>query len=56
LWEEVVSTQNAELIALYKEILQLKNGNDPIDFQMDSNLPIMSLVLEKIQRKRASSR
>jgi len=47
LWEEVVSTQNAELIALYKDISQLKNSDAPIDFQMDSNLPIMSLVLEK---------
>jgi transcriptional regulator with XRE-family HTH domain len=51
LWEEVVSTQNAELIALYKEISQLKNSNDAIDFQMDSNLPIMSLVLEKNSKK-----
>lgn len=51
LWEEVVTTQNAELIALYKEMLQLKNGNAPIDFQMDSNLPIMNLVLEKKSKK-----
>lgn len=47
LWEEVISTQNTELIALYKEISRLKSSNAPIDFQTDSNLPIMSLVLEK---------
>lgn len=47
LWEEVVSTQNAELIALYNGIAQLKASDDPIDFQTDSNIPIMSLTLEK---------
>jgi transcriptional regulator with XRE-family HTH domain len=51
LWEEVVSTQNAELIALYKEISRLKGSGAPVDFQMDRNLPIMSLVLEKNSRK-----
>jgi len=51
LWEEVVSTQNAELIALYKEISQLKGSSASADFQMDSKLPIMSLVLEKNSRK-----
>jgi transcriptional regulator with XRE-family HTH domain len=53
LWDEVVSTQNVELIALYKEISQLKSSNDPIGFQIDYNLPIMSLILEK-NSKRAS--
>ena len=47
LWEELVSTQNAELIALYKDISQMKTSEDPIDFQTDNNLPIMSLTLEK---------
>lgn len=51
LWEEVVSTQNAELIALYKEISQLPGSGAPADFQMDSNLPIMSLILEKNSRR-----
>lgn len=51
LWEEVVSTQNAELVALYKEISQLRSSSEPIDFQIDSNLPIMSLILEKNSRK-----
>jgi hypothetical protein len=51
LWEEVVSTQNAELVALYKEISQLRSSIEPIDFQIDSNLPIMSLILEKNSRK-----
>ena len=51
LWEEVVSTQNVELIALYKEISQLRTSDDPIDFQIDNNLPIMSLILEKKSKK-----
>jgi len=51
LWEEVVSTQNAELVALYKEISQLRSSSEPIDFHIDSNLPIMSLILKKNSRK-----
>jgi hypothetical protein len=51
LWEEVVSTQNGELIALYKEISQLKISDDPINFQIENNLPIMSLILEKNSKK-----
>lgn len=51
LWEEVVSTQNDELVALYKEFSQLRRSSEPIDFQIDSNLPIMSLILEKNSRK-----
>ena len=51
LWEEVVSTQHSELIALYKEMSQLRSSEDPIDFQIDNNLPIMSLTLEKNSKK-----
>jgi len=51
LCEEVVSTQNTELKALYKEMSQLRSNSEPIDFQIDSNLPIMSLVLEKNSKK-----
>jgi len=51
LWEEVVSTQNVELIALYKEISQSRSSDAPIDFQIDNNLPIMSLTLEKKSMK-----
>lgn len=51
LWEEVVLTQNVALIALYKEISQLRTSDDPIDFQIDNNLPIMSLILEKKSKK-----
>jgi transcriptional regulator with XRE-family HTH domain len=47
LWEEVVLTQDDELIALYKGISQLRTSNDPINIQIDNNLPIMSLILEK---------
>lgn len=51
LWEEVVSTQNSALIALYQEVEKLKTRQAPIDFTMDSNLPVMSLVLEKNAKK-----
>lgn len=51
LWQEVVSTQNGELIALYKEISRLKSDGALNDFQIDSDLPIMSLVLEKNSMK-----
>ncbi len=47
LWEEVVATQNDELIALYKEISQLNTISSPINIEISYNLPIMSLVLEK---------
>jgi len=51
LWDEVVLTQNSELIELYKDLLQLRSGVDPTAFQIDNNLPIMSLVLEKNSKK-----
>lgn len=51
LWEEAVSTQNKELFTLYEDISQLKTSNHPISFQMDHNLPIMSLTLEKDSMK-----
>ncbi len=51
LWEEVVSSQNAELLSLYKEISQLRSSSEPVDFQIDNNLPIMSLILQKDKRK-----
>jgi hypothetical protein len=47
LGEEAVTTQNAELSELYEEISRLGNSGDAIDFQMDGNLPVMSLILEK---------
>ena len=43
----VVSTQNGDLIALYKNISQLKTREQSIEFQIDNDLPIMSLTLEK---------
>ena len=51
LWEEVVSTQNVELIALYKEISQARASSNSIDFQIDTELPVMSLVFEKNGKK-----
>lgn len=47
LWDEVVTTQNDELFALYEDISRLRISEDPIDFQIDNNLPIMSLTLQK---------
>ena len=46
LWDEAVSTQNSELISLYKEISKLRTGEDPMDIQMDYYLPVMSMTLE----------
>lgn len=53
LGEEVASTQNTELIELYKELIQKRVDQGPIDFQIDMSLPVMSLILEK-DNKRAS--
>lgn len=47
LWEEAVSTQNTELLTMYDEISRSRSMEDPINFQVDNNLPIMSLTLEK---------
>jgi len=47
LWDEVISTQNNELFELYEDISPLRTGENPINFQIDNNLPIMSLTLEK---------
>ncbi len=47
LWEEAVSTQNHELIALYRDISKLRTSEGPIDFHTDNNLPVLSLVLRK---------
>lgn len=47
LWEEGVSTQNPELMALYEEMSRLRSGGDPVALEIDSDLPIMSLHLEK---------
>lgn len=51
LWEEVVTTQNKELFELHEDIAQLKIGEYPINFQIDNDLPIMSLTLEKDSMK-----
>jgi transcriptional regulator with XRE-family HTH domain len=52
LGEEVASTQNMKLIELYKELMKDEiSDQGPIDFQIDMNLPVMSLVLEKDHKK-----
>jgi len=47
LWDEAASTQNSELFSLFEEISRLRTSEDPMDFQVDDNLPIMSLTFEK---------
>ena len=51
LWDEVVSTQNSELLALYKEVSLSRSNEQTADFNVDSCLPIMSLILEKNNRQ-----
>jgi transcriptional regulator with XRE-family HTH domain len=50
LGEEATSTQNTELIALYEELVQSQDSEEPTDFQIDTNIPVMSLILEKGSR------
>lgn len=47
LWDEVISSQNSELLALYKEITSLRSDGNSTDFRNDSGLPVMGLILEK---------
>lgn len=47
LLDEAVSTQNAELSKLYEEIKELDKDSSLMDFQVDDNLPILSLTFEK---------
>ncbi len=48
LWNEAVSTQNSELFSLYKDVSRLRaSRKDPLDVQVDDNLPVMSLTFEK---------
>ena len=47
LWDEAASTQNSELFSLFEEISRLRTIEGPMDFQVDDNLPIMSLTFEK---------
>lgn len=47
LLDEAVSIQDAELSALYEEIKELYNDSSLMNFQVDDNLPILSLTFEK---------
>ncbi len=47
LWEDVVSNQNQELLALFKEISALRVRRDPITYQIDHDLPMLSLTFAK---------
>lgn len=47
LWDEAVTTQNSELFSLYEEISQLRTSEHPVNYQIDDNLPILSMTFEK---------
>jgi len=47
LWDEMISTQNEDLSELYEDILKLRVTKAPVLFQIDHNLPIMTLTLKK---------
>ena len=47
LWEEVVSTQNEDLLALYNEISGLRTHTESPAYQIDHELPMLSLTLQK---------
>ena len=47
LWEEMVSTQNKELLALYHEISGLRIRTDVPAYNIDHELPMLSLTLKK---------
>ena len=51
LWDEAASTQNSKLFSLYKEISLLRTATTPIDYQIEDNLPILSLTFEKDSMK-----
>ena len=47
LWDEAISTQNSRLFSLHGEISELRTLQEPMGFQVDDNLPIMSVTFEK---------
>jgi len=47
LWDEAASTQISELFSLYEALSPLRSSEVPMDFQVDDDLPIMSLTFEK---------
>lgn len=47
LWEEVLATQNSELIELYQDLSRARSSGAPLDLRIDAHLPVMSLTLEK---------
>ena len=51
LWDEAASTQNSKLFSLYKEFSLLRTATTPVDYQIEDNLPILSLTFEKDSMK-----
>ena len=47
LLEEVISTQNEALIALYEEIIPLKSDKKPVDLHIENNTPVSCFTLQK---------
>ena len=54
LWEEVLTTQNSGLIALYQELSRSRSGAAPLlDLRLDAATPVLSLTLVKGSLKAA---
>lgn len=53
LWEEVLATQNGDLIDMYQELSQSRSRAASLDLRMDTDLPVLSLTLVKKSLKAA---
>ena len=47
LLEEVISTQNEDLIALYEDIILLKTDEKPVNLHIENNTPVSCFTLQK---------
>lgn len=47
IWEEIILTQNSELIKLYGELSNLKESGSFSPSKIESSLPVLSMTLEK---------
>jgi hypothetical protein len=49
--DEVMSTQNEDLMALYEDISSLETDEEQPDFQLEPNVPVMSFTLQTGSRQ-----
>lgn len=47
LQDEVISTQNSELIDVYETVSAMRDTLEPLDIPIDTRLPILSMTVEK---------